>query len=296
VVRFYAEHGYDFVVLTDHNKVTEPPAGAPILVLPGIELTHNPGTCDPPPPRPKGGCRIHVNGLLVTDPAPAALPWKETSSARRVDMYEAAFARVRALGAVAMINHPRWHYGLDGAHLAELARRGVVLFEIGNQGLARWDAADGDQPSGEAVWDAALAEGVTLWGVATDDAHHYYDVDRARAAGGPVYPAGRGFVMVRAERDPAAIRAALTAGDFYASTGPLLAEAGASGGDLVVVLADASPGDHRLDVVGAGGRLLHTATGRSLRFRLSGAPPGAVRAVVTDERGGKAWVQPIRVP
>ena len=49
VVRWYAEHGYDFIVFTDHNRVTEAPGVGEMLVMPGVELTQNLERCDPPP-------------------------------------------------------------------------------------------------------------------------------------------------------------------------------------------------------------------------------------------------------
>ena len=45
---------------------------------------------------------------------------------------------------------------------------------------------------------------------------------RAVGRGETAYVGDRGFVMVRAEKTPASIRAAITAGDFYSSTGVLL--------------------------------------------------------------------------
>src|SRR5436190_5889757 len=45
VARWYAAHGYDFIVFTDHNAITDVAAAAAdaggLLVLPGVELTQN---------------------------------------------------------------------------------------------------------------------------------------------------------------------------------------------------------------------------------------------------------------
>ena len=62
--RWYARHGFDFVVFTDHNFVTHPPSPESMLVIPGIELTQNLRACDPPPP-PGLSCLLHVNALFV---------------------------------------------------------------------------------------------------------------------------------------------------------------------------------------------------------------------------------------
>ena len=50
VVRWYAEHGYDFIVFTDHNRITQVPGPEGLLVMPGIELTQNLERCEPPSP------------------------------------------------------------------------------------------------------------------------------------------------------------------------------------------------------------------------------------------------------
>jgi len=100
-------------------------------------------------------------------------------------------------------------------------------------------------------------------------------------------------VMVWAARDPAAIRDALIAGRFYASTGVSLARAGAEGAELVVEVAADSPGDHVIQFIGDG-HVLQEIRGRAARFPLVRAP-GYVRAVVQRGDGARAWVQPARL-
>jgi hypothetical protein len=296
VARWYADHGYDFIVVTDHNAVSQPPADAPLLVLRGVELTHNPGTCEPAPPEPDGRCRIHVNGLGVGDTV-GPVTWKNATSTARVDLYQAAIDKTRELGGIAQINHPTWHWGVDGDLLAELGRRGAVLVEIANAGFARWNAGTAAHPSAEAVWDRALSQGVLIWGVASDDAHDYDAGAVARqAAGERAYPPGGGWVMVHAARTPEAIRDALAHGAFYASSGVVLARAELTGGALEVAVADTSEGAHHISFIGTGGAVLERAAARVARFELSRAPSGYLRAMVEREDGTRAWVQPVAVP
>ncbi len=299
VVAWYAAARYDFIVVTDHNRVTTVEGGGPMLVLPGIEMTHNPASCDPPPPEPDGKCRIHVNALVVdrfpitaTGVRPEPIEWAERTSIARTAQYQAAIDRGCAMGGVVQLNHPRWHWGVDGALLAELGRRGVALVEIANAAFQAWDDGEpGRQPSSEATWDAALTAGATVWAVASDDAHHY----GARPTSGPYYPPGGGFVMVRAERRPDAIRAALARGEFYASTGVYLERAGLEGTSYRIEVAAASAGDHHFTVIGTGGTVLAERDGRSLAFDLATAPAGYLRVVVRDPAGKQAWTQPVRV-
>jgi len=304
VVGWYVAHGYDFIVLTDHNRVTGYSGDAPLVVLRGIELTHNPARCDPPPPEPDGKCRIHVNGIDLTAAAaaaeaagrPPALEWKNGSSELRVDMYQAAFDKTRELGGLIQVNHPTWHWGVDGALLAELGRRGAILVEVANMGFPRWSAGDGKHASAEAVWDDALGRGALIWGVASDDAHDYDDLAAERqAAGARVYPPGTGWVMVRAARSAEAIRAALERGDFYASTGVTLERAEVLDGALDVSVAAASTGRYDIRFIGPGGAVLDRVAGRSAKFSLHRLASGYVRAVVTRDDGARAWVQPVWV-
>lgn len=296
VISWYERHGYDFIVLTDHNRVSEvtpeaSTAGAPavrapdsgLVVLAGIELTHNPAVCLPLPPRSLGLCRIHVNALGVTARPPGRLEWAERQSQARLDQYTRALETARALGGVAQLNHPQWHWGMSAPLLIELARRGAALFEVANVQFASWNAGEGDQPSTEALWDAALAAGATLWGVASDDAHSY--------DGRGKYPAGGGWVMVDAAREPQAILDALAGGRFYSSTGVVLARAQRHRETLLVEVAADSPGPHRITFI-VDGAVAAEHQARRASYPLPAH--GYVRAVVTRSDGARAWVQPAR--
>lgn len=302
-VRWYRQHDYDFVVITDHDRITEYTGAQDLLVLPGVELTNNPSRCWPPP-EPGFFCRVHVNALFVSGheqlahvqghpgPESGRVRWDKRGHVWRVDMYSQALSETRALGGLAQINHPTWYRGVDGILLAELARRGAGFVEIANQAFASWNEGDVDHPSAEAIWDHALTAGLAIWGVASDDAHHYDDA-RDRRPWQPVYPAGTGFVMVRAEPSPAAIRAAMERGDFYSSTGVYLAAIDIDKERLAIAVE--SPGPHEIAFIGTrdgiGGQLIDRRRGR--RAEIARPMEGYVRAVITDDAGRKAWVQPV---
>lgn len=302
VIRHYDRAGFDFVVITDHNRITDPVTaevpGSDLLVFPGVELTNNPPRCDPPPPAENGRCRIHVNGLLLgdfsshsPDERPIRHDWRERNSIARADLYDAAFRFTRERGGLIMVNHPTWHWGTDGALLAELGRRGARFVEIANVAFAAWNAGSDVHPGTEAIWDAALSAGRVMWGVASDDAHHYRQsvIDRRARAGDRVYPAGGGFVMVRARPSRRSIRAALDRGDFYSSTGVLLDRAEVEGDELVVEVR--GDRDHRIEVIGDGGEVLERSAARAVRFPLARTLTYA-RVVVTADDGARAWTQP----
>ena len=295
VIGWYDQHGYDFIVLTDHNRVSELDRGndtrgqvmlrdphAGLIVFSGIELTHNPVGCLPIGD-PSRNCRIHVNLIGPTARPSGRIEWAERHSHLRIDMYQAAVAAQAALGGIAQINHPQWLWGMTPELLVELAHRGMPLVEIANAAFSKWNAGDPAHPSTEALWDAALARGATLWGVASDDAHHYDGHGR--------WPPGGGWVMVRARREPRAILDALAAGRFYASNGVVLERAEVEGDELVVAVDPAAPGSYTIDFI-ENGRRVESVHGRFARRRVPAA--GYVRAVVTRSDGRRAWVQPAR--
>jgi hypothetical protein len=292
VVRWYAEHGFDFIVFTDHNRVTVEPSPPGMLVIPGVELTQNLKDCTPPPPAGLN-CLLHVNALFVTPPPPGDMPFGPEAGTNRVAIYRRGLAAARTLGGLAQLNHPNFHYGADAAVVTALAREGLTLMEVANMS---WDSNDNpkdpDRPTTEAIWDAALSAGAAVWGTATDDAHNYYDAPAAAQRGEQVFTGDRGFVMVRARKDPAAIRAALARGDFYASSGVLLSRIDVAGAQLVIEVDARSPGSHHFDFIGRGGKVLARADGRRAAFPLASVGDGYVRVDVTDGKGRRAWVQP----
>jgi hypothetical protein len=293
---FYAARGYDFVVFTDHNRITEIPAQNGLLLLPGVELTQNLPTCEPPP-LPGFACLLHINALFVTPRAGDSGGARQAerspgSSLSRVELYGRAVHRALSLGGLAQLNHPNFHRGADRAVILELARRGLLLMEIANQAVDSDNEGDASHPSAEALWDAVLREGARVYGTASDDAHHYSDAASVRARGEIAYVGDLGFIMVRADRSADAIRAAVAAGDFYSSTGVLL---GRVENTLSAISLDVQGalGNSTLFEVIADGAVIERVRGASLRFDPRGRGERTVRVRITDEKGRKAWTQPL---
>jgi hypothetical protein len=289
-IEWYTAHHYDFIVLTNHDYVSELAADrgttgqvivgdpkAPLIVFAGIELTEFAHDCVPRGD-PSGSCAVHVNLLGVPTRPAGPIEWADRSTHERLPKYLAALQAADVLGGIPQLNHPQWFWGMTADLLAELAHAGFHLVEIANSQMAKWNAGDATHPSMEALWDAVLARGETLYGVASDDAHSY-------GAVGKHFPGG-GWIMVRARREPQAILAAIIAGRFYASTGVVLERAEVVGNELVIEAASAAT----IDFV-ENGVLVETVHGTRARRTLPAS--GYVRAVVTQD-GTKAWVQPAR--
>jgi len=298
VVRWYAEAGFDFVVFTDHNRISAPAGQDGLEVFAGVELTQNIDRCEPSP-EPGLRCLLHVNALFV-DPARGGLLESRPlpTSPRRVDRYRFAAQLSGDLGGLALLNHPNFHYGADASVIGEvaaaLARRGdrPLLLEVANMAVDSNNEGDATHPSTEQLWDQVLSAGHRVYGVATDDAHHYDDAEERRALE-EAFVGGRGFVMVRAEKSMASIRDALARGDFYASDGLVLDRAEVVGDELIVEIREGAQMPVRTSFIGVDGQLLRRVTGSSARLKLSAEKSSYVRAEVVDAGGKRAWVQPI---
>lgn len=290
VASWYAAHGYDFIVFTDHNRITEVPATDGMLVMAGIELTWNAQTCVPEP-EPGLQCLLHVNGVFV-DPqrAGAIESVPPPTNLERKARFNHAADVTRALGGIPILNHPNFHYAADADVLASFAGFDVGFFEVANEAVDSNNGGDETHPSTEELWDRVLSRGAKLYGVATDDAHHYEDALQVRAAGEVAHVGDRGWVMVRAERDPTSIRRALERGDFYSTNGVLLDSVDRVDGRLHVVVSKAVD-PVRIVFIGEEGRELARVQGRE------GTAPDVesayVRAVVIDGANDRAWVQPV---
>jgi hypothetical protein len=291
VAAWYARRGYDFLVFTDHNRITDTPDLPGLLTLPGVELTQNLPTCDPPP-EPGLACLLHVNALFIERARSPKSASPRAGDQRRLSLYTGALEMALDMGALAQLNHPNFHFAADAGILLELSKRGLRLFEIANEAVDSANEGDPGHPSTEALWDEVLTRGGRVLATATDDAHHYEDAEAARARGETAYVGDRGFVMVRAEKTPASIRAAIASGDFYSSTGVLL--------DRLDMLEDGIAVDVRgggegtlIEVIGTGGAILLTTRGAALRFDPRAAPPGYLRVRIRDGQGRRAWSQPL---
>jgi hypothetical protein len=208
-------------------------------------------------------------------------------------MYRAALLASHALGgAIVQINHPQWFWGMTGDLLAELAQRGAALVEIANVQFATWNHGDADHPSTEQLWDDVLGRGLTLWGVASDDAHDYPAPGAGNhGKGHGKWPAGGGWIVVKARRDAQAILDAIATGHFYASTGVVLAKAEVSAGELVVEVEPGQPGSYDIAWIENGKQV---AVDHGMHAHRALPATGYLRADVRRDDGTEAWVEPAR--
>lgn len=262
----YAAAGYDFVAVTDHDKVTMPervPDG--LIVIPAEENTVS------FPFWPLGQHAIHL------------FAGEHVKKGTAVQRFEA----MRGAGGLISIAHPHWPGNLDTGrwemkHL--LAAPQFTLMEISNPYSNSQLDTD--------IWhETALRRGPDnpVWAVAVDDAHEASQHDKA-------------WIMVRAEeRSLSGVRDALLRGSLYPTTGPFV-EFGLQDEAIVAAAPGGPDADNPTD---AEYIVTFIDAGRNIVARREGplpaayAPTGAegfVRIEVMDPTTGrKAWSQPFWV-
>lgn len=188
----------------------QPAEGADgFLLLPGEEVTSS-----------FEGRPVHINAVNTDGVLPAL------QRASIVELMGDTLRSIEEAGAASgrpvfgHLNHPNFGWGVTWEEVA--AVKEDRFFEVYNGHRSTRNQGDSEHPSMEELWDRALTRRLTaeepfplLYGVATDDAHHYF--------GNLTSPTGRGWVMVRAAAlDRDSVTAAMNRGDFYASSGVTL--------------------------------------------------------------------------
>ena len=278
VARWYREHGYNFVVITDHNYLTSVDglnslhgANDKFLVIKGEEVTDRFG--DKP---------IHVNGL---DPAGFIRPPGGNSV---VTMVQNMIDAIRSARGVPSINHPNYGWAISAEDLTQLQR--TRLFEVFNGHPLVNNLGGGGVPGLEETWDRILSSGKLLYGIAVDDAHYF-----KRPEDTTVPRPGFGWVHIRAPRlDARALVEALERGDFYSSTGVELQSIDASPKALTIAVKVDRSSKYRIQFIGRRGKLLAEMTSSPASYAFKG-DEGYVRAKVIESNGKVAWVQPVAV-
>jgi hypothetical protein len=298
VVRWYREHNYNFVSVTDLNYYT-PAEGlkalfdAPgrFLVVPGTELSK-----DPIQP---GNKIVDTIGIGIT--GPAGLPIGETVST----VLDSEAQSIRAVSGLPIAAHPNLTYALTAADLlASDKTEGPRFFEVWNTEPGMNNLGGGGKPSTEQIWDAVLSSGRVLYGVAVDDCHHFYEFISSREAGAPLSNPGKAWIMVRAsELSVRALLDAMNRGDFYASTGVTFESYEVTANGVRIGLSDqthdlgwslpgANPELYRTEFIGKGGQVLKVDETLNPTYEFTGKEL-YVRARVTNSDGQVAWTEPI---
>ncbi len=279
VAQWYKDRGYDFLVLSDHNVLTDP-AEAKVgdesfLLIPGEEVSatfRSPSETSKP---------IHVNALGLEA---VVEPVNESSSL--ADAVQKNVDAIRAANAIPHVNHPNFRWAFT--HQDLLAVTGYNLLEIHNGHPLVNNEGDATHAAMEVVWDILLTGGKRIYGIGVDDAHHFTG-EFAPERSNP----GRAWVMVRAgSLDAHSILDSLETGNFYFTTGVVLTDATVSGNACEVLVDPTTTGGRfTTQFIGTDGRLLAETNANPARYELTGDEM-YVRTKTMGENGKAAWTQP----
>lgn len=203
VAAWYHDRGYNFLILSEHNHFIDPakvnlptPTREDFILVPGVELT--------------GNRYIHTTSMNVTGVPPWKFSDKDVSKIIQNHVDE-----TKKIGGEPILNHPNFGTGASAANM--LPVKGLHLFELFNGHPHVHSHGNEKHPSTEDMWDEMLTAGKMIYGVSSDDAHHFQTL--APEKSNP----GRGWVMVNADAlTPDAITHAMLHGKFYSSNGVFL--------------------------------------------------------------------------
>lgn len=201
------------------------------------------------------------------------LPWDFATPAEG-ESAAAICTRAAEAGAFLAFAHPGW-FALTPEDVRTLPM--VHAVEVYNHGT------DIGQMRGDGWYlaDMALNEGRRLSAIANDDMHRL----------GIGF--GGGWTMVKAEElTPEAVLAALHAGHFYATQGPMIHDIRVESETLVI---DCSP-VVTAALVGSRARRANAMISEiasRVTLPLSGMPDGYFRVILRDRHGRHAWTNPV---
>jgi len=213
VVKYYAQNDYDFLALTDHEKITKI-ASSRLLLISGTEVAVGQGIL---------GDSYHVMAMNVGD--------NDALQKHKGESIDSLLAYVSDIGGVAFIAHPYWSR-LTTSDLSSIGNYiGVEVYNTGCDVLVAKGFSN-------VHWDDLLVQGKRTYGFAVDDGHWY-----------PVDSAG-GWVWVKArERSLEAVLDSIRSGLFYSTMGPSIGHVSFSGGRFEAKFSPV----RRVDVISEGG-------------------------------------------
>lgn len=276
VIRWYRDHAYNFIVITDHNIITEvkyldTDDKDDFILIQGEEVSDS-----------FKGTPVHLNAL---DAQKLIEPQHGDSV---VETLQNNVDAIRRAGALPQINHPNWKWSFTHEEMSQLT--GVHLFEIYNICYDCNNFGAGGRPGMEEIWDKILSKGVLMYGVASDDAHDYLG-EFSQFKSNP----GTGWIMVRADKlTPGAIVTALEKGDFYATVGVTLKDIRVTRSEYVVEIDPYRDVTYTTYFIGRDGRILQETHGTRAEYRFTGDEL-YVRARVFESSGRFACTQPVFV-
>jgi hypothetical protein len=274
VIRWYRDHNYNFIAITDHNLVTEvkyldTDDKDDFILIQSEEVSDS-----------YQSTPVHLNALNTQtqiDPQ---------HGGSIVETLQNNIDAIRKAGAVPTINHPNWKWSFSDVEISQLTD--VLLFELYNICYDCNNFSAGGRDGTEEIWDKILSRGVIMYGIATDDAHDYIGEFHQKKSN-----PGTGWIMVRAEElSPEAILTAMESGDFYATVGVEIKDIQVTEHDYRVEIEPYRDNAYTTCFIGKDGKILAESFDTTAIYRFKGDEL-YVRARVYESSGKFACTQPV---
>jgi len=265
VLEGYKKHNYDFLAITDHNKVTEVEGYCQkdFLLLPGIEIDVDKSSLETP---------YHLVGINIKKEIEVPLG---PEARQQMKVQQGIDFLKEKNGCMVILAHPYWS-GLTMEELFSL--EGQLGIEIYNFAALRGVG----KGLSSVHWDALLAEGKLSWGFAVDDAHFRHT------------DAYRGWIIVKAPAlNKESIISSVRKGFFYSSSGPKIKEVGFDGRRAYIHVSPVKVINFICD--NAQGRSIWEEDGKEFcesEFELKGEEK-YLRIECIDKNGESAWTNPL---
>ena len=270
IAQRYKNHGYDFLLITDHNTfnafdtgwnweyLNSNPSLYPLMIN-GVEMTNH----------------YHVTGIGINRPLHAA------------QSLLSEIETVQADGAIAALNHPSWtedrrglsHSSFVSTVIDAMDATGLNQVEVANMGTREFLVSD------EIFWDEILSTGRKMYGIASDDSHLTSEANTPHFGG-----SGYGWIVVYASSlTKANILKSIKNGNYYASTGIILDDYKIDYQNRSIIIT--SQNGTSISFIGKNGKTLKTINSNSASYTFTGAEL-YVRSEITDG-ASMAWTQPV---
>lgn len=295
VAQWYHDRGYNFLVLSEHNKFIDPATVKlkgeirdDFLLLPGEEVTGP----------------VHSTAMNIS----RLVPW-EFKAKDRSKIIQNHVDETRKAGGAVILNHPNWGRPIHSHEISPV--KNLYMFELYNAHPGVHSFGNAHRPNLEKVWDALLEKKMTIYGVSSDDAH------KLQKWGEKENNPGRGWVMVKSDDlSSDAITKAMLKGDFYSSSGVMLEKLvrGESHIELAVnkdgtacelaseflfgrAVTKGKPGTY-IEFIGPGGEVVKSMEGNSGTCKVEDAYLRAKVTLRVKKKDGSlreyyAWTQPV---
>lgn len=206
VAKWYHDHGYNFLILSEHNIFIDPAtvklpekAREDFILIPGEEIT--------------GHRHVHSTAINI----PELIDWTFKSESVTA-IIQNHLDNTKAAGGEHILNHPTYRYAVTTEDMKPV--KGLHLFELHNghpNTVRHTHEVDEGYVTTEDMWDDMLTSGLVVYGVSSDDTHTLKEWDTE--ASNP----GRGWIMVRSGKlTPESITKEIRSGNFYATSGVIL--------------------------------------------------------------------------